>query len=171
MMTLKHSANAVDEKDKRYMRMALEEAMLAKEAGDVPVGAVLVENATGRILAVGRNTREADETAVGHAEINAIMSACKARGHWRLTDSTLYVTLEPCPMCAGAILHARIGRVVCGAMDPVAGAMGSVWALHRYPQNSPYAHLTVVDTGCLASDCQCLLQTFFRERRGEEQED
>ena len=127
--------------DESFMRMALEEARRAAEDGDVPVGAVLVQNGTGEILARGRNTREVMQTALGHAEMNAISDACAALGSWRLEDCTLYVTLEPCPMCAGAILHARIPRIVCGAMDPVAGAMGSVWSLHRHPVESKHTRL------------------------------
>lgn len=150
------------DKDKEYMKIALREAALAAEAGDVPVGAVLTQNATGEILAKGRNTREVMGTALGHAELNAISEGCSLLGGWRLEDCTLYVTLEPCPMCGGAILHARIPRVVCGAADPVAGAMGSVWALHRHPVESKH---TKVELGCLEEECQEILQSFFRNRR------
>ncbi len=149
--------------DETFMRLALTEAEAAARDGDVPVGAVLVETATGRILATGRNTREVAKTALGHAEINAIGNACTVLGSWRLSGCTLYVTLEPCPMCAGAILHARIGRIVCGTTDPVAGAMGSIWALHRHPIASP--HTMSVEYGCLEDECRTLLQDFFRERR------
>ena len=148
--------------DERMMRIALLEAHRAAEDGDVPVGAVLIQNATGAILAKGRNTREVMGTALGHAEINAISEGCSILGGWRLEDCTLYVTLEPCPMCGGAILHARISRVVCGAADPVAGAMGSVWALHRHPVESKH---TKVEFGCLEEECKEILQCFFRDRR------
>lgn len=148
--------------DERIMRIALLEAHRAAEDGDVPVGAVLIQNATGAILAKGRNTREVMGTALGHAEMNAISEGCSILGGWRLEDCTLYVTLEPCPMCGGAILHARISRVVCGAADPVAGAMGSVWALHRRPVESKH---TKVEFGCLEEDCKEILQSFFRDRR------
>ena len=148
--------------DERMMRIALLEAHRAAEDGDVPVGAVLIQNATGAILAKGRNTREVMGTALGHAEINAISEGCIILGGWRLEDCTLYVTLEPCPMCGGAILHARISRVVCGAADPVAGAMGSVWALHRHPVESKH---TKVEFGCLEEECKEILQCFFRDRR------
>ena len=148
--------------DKDYMRIALEEAARAAEDGDVPVGAILVRNTTGEIVARGRNTREVMQTALGHAEINAISEACAALGNWRLEDCSLYVTLEPCPMCAGAILHARIPRVVCGAMDPVAGAMGSVWAIHRHPVENKH---TGLETGCLEVECRQILQEFFQSRR------
>ena len=150
------------DQDLAYMRMALEEARRAAEAGDVPVGAVLIENATGTVLAQGRNTREVMQTALGHAEVNVITDACAALGSWRLSDCTLYVTLEPCPMCAGAILHSRICRVVFGCADPVAGAMGSVWALHRHPVQNQH---TRVEVGCLEEDCREMLKNFFRERR------
>ena len=148
--------------DERMMRIALLEARRAAEDGDVPVGAVLIQNATGEILAKGRNTREVMGTALGHAELNAISVGCSVLGGWRLEDCTLYVTLEPCPMCGGAILHARIPRVVCGAADPVAGAMGSVWALHRHPVESKH---TKVNLGCLEEECKEILQSFFRDRR------
>ena len=148
--------------DDAMMRVALEEARRAAEDGDVPVGAVLISNATGEILAKGRNTREVMGTALGHAEINAIAEGCAVLGGWRLEDCTLYVTLEPCPMCGGAILHARIPRVVCGAADPVAGAMGSVWALHRHPVESKH---TKVEIGCLETECSALLKDFFNSHR------
>ena len=150
------------EQDEIYMWIALEEARAAGEAGDVPVGAVLVDDRTGDVIARGRNTREVAQTALGHAEINAIAEGCVQLGGWRLTDCTLYVTLEPCPMCAGAILHARIPRIVCGTADPVAGAMGSIWALHRHPVESKH---TAVEVGCLETECKELLQIFFRQRR------
>ena len=148
--------------DEAFMRIALEEAAMAAADGDVPVGAVLIRTSSGEILARGRNTREVMQTALGHAEINAIHDACKTLGAWRLEDCTLYVTLEPCPMCAGAILHARISRVVCGAMDPVAGAMGSVWALHRHPIENKH---TSPEVGCLEEECRAILQDFFKTRR------
>ena len=155
-------SHAFTKTDESCMRMALEEARRAAEDGDVPVGAILVQNATGEILARGRNTREVMRTALGHAEINAISEACAVLNSWRLEDCTLFVTLEPCPMCAGAILHARIPRVVCGAMDPVAGAMGSVWALHRHPVENKH---TKLDVGCLEEECRTVLQDFFKNRR------
>ena len=150
--------------DESFMRIALKEAYKAAEDGDVPVGAILVQNATGEVLARGRNTREVMKTALGHAEMNTISEACAALNSWRLEDCTLYVTLEPCPMCAGAILHARIPRIVCGAMDPVAGAMGSVWALHRHPVESKHTRL---ESGCLEEACGEILREFFRSRREE----
>ena len=150
------------EQDLAFMRMAIEEARLAGADGDVPVGAVLVDR-QGQILARGRNTREVAGTALGHAEINAVADGCAALGGWRLAGCTLYVTLEPCPMCAGALMHARVPRTVCGAADPVAGAMGSVWALHRHPISNPH---TSVEFGCLENECKEMLQSFFRSQRG-----
>ncbi len=148
--------------EESYMKLALEEAALAAEAGDVPVGAVLVSNRDGSIIAHGHNTREVLQNALGHAEVQVIDAACRARGSWRLDECTLYVTLEPCPMCAGAILHARIPRVVYGAKDPVAGAMGSIWSIHQYPIKNPH---TNVDCGCCRDLCGEMLTNFFRERR------
>ncbi|MCQ2428734.1 MAG: nucleoside deaminase [Clostridia bacterium] len=150
----------VNPADLAFMDLALAEAEKAAAAGDVPVGAVLVRN--GEVLSAGHNTREADRTALGHAEINAISDACRALGSWRLSGCTLYVTLEPCPMCAGAILGGRVSRVVCGTRDPAAGAMGSVWAIHRHPvQTVP----VTVEYGCREEECRALLRDFFRSRR------
>jgi tRNA(adenine34) deaminase len=148
--------------DESFMAIALEEARRAGADGDVPVGAVLIRTSTGEILSRGRNTREVMRTALGHAEMNTISEACASLNSWRLEDCTLYVTLEPCPMCAGAILHARIPRIVCGAMDPVAGAMGSVWALHRHPVESKHTRL---ESGCLEEECGEILREFFKNRR------
>ena len=150
------------EKDIFYMQLALDEARAAAQSGEIPVGAVLVDTHSERILATGRNTRETERSALGHAEINAIADGCAALGSWRLSDCTLYVTLEPCPMCAGAILNARIPRVVCGAMDPVAGAMGSVWALHEHPIKSNHVQL---ESGCLEQECREVLTEFFKNKR------
>ena len=146
--------------DIAMMKEAIAEAHLAGEAGDVPVGAILTD-ANGHIIARGRNTREVMRTALGHAELTAISDACAVLGGWRLSGCTLYVTLEPCPMCAGAILHARVPRVVYGASDPVAGAMGSVLNLPRFPLG---AH-PVVEGGVLEAECRELLQSFFKNRR------
>ena len=150
------------EKDIFYMQLALDEARAAAQSGEIPVGAVLVDTHSERILATGRNTRETERSALGHAEINAIADGCAALGSWRLSDCTLYITLEPCPMCSGAILNARIPRVVCGAMDPVAGAMGSVWALHEHPIKSNHVHL---ESGCLEQECKEVLTEFFKNKR------
>ena len=147
--------------DAAYMDMALEEARLAAQKGEVPVGAVITD-ADGTLLARAHNLRETDQDALAHAEVLAIREACRKKGSWRLSGCTLYVTLEPCPMCAGAILHARIPRIVCGSMDPVAGAMGSVWAIHRHPVENKHVGF---ETGCLEEECRAILQDFFENRR------
>ncbi len=170
-MNNKTKANSTDlnatgiQTDEVYMQLALEEAAIAAVHGDVPVGAILVNDADGTVIAKGHNTREQLQTPLGHAELNALEAACGVIGSRRLPSCTLYVTLEPCPMCAGAILQSRVRRVVSGTADPAAGAMGSVWALHRHPIQA--AH-TTVDIGCCESDCRQLLQDFFKSRRGDE---
>lgn len=145
--------------DEEYMRMALSLAQEAAAEGEVPVGAVLVRG--GRVIGSGRNRREGDKNALAHAEIEAIREACAAAGGWRLTDSTLYVTLEPCPMCAGAIINARIDRVVFGAADAKAGSCGSVVDLFSLPYN----HRPAVTAGILEEDCAGLLRQFFGNLR------
>ncbi len=154
-------ANGMEACDTQYMKMALGEADRASAAGDIPVGAVLVRH--GAVIAAACNTREAEQTVVGHAEMNVMMEACRKLGSKWLTDCTLYVTLEPCPMCTGAILQARIPRVVFGAYDPVAGAMGSVWVLHRWPVESKIE----VIGGVLEEECRGRLQGFFQRARQE----
>ena len=142
-----------------YMEKALELARQAAQAGEVPVGCVIVRN--GEIVAVGRNCRETDKTALGHAEIQAIDAACKALGGWRLWDCTLYVTLEPCCMCAGAIINARIPRVVFGARDEKYGACGSVCDLFSMDFN----HKPQVTAGVLEEESKALMEEFFRDLR------
>lgn len=148
--------------DEKWMRMALAEAQKAADEGETPVGAVLV--AGGELIAAGHNAREAKHDVTSHAEMETIRAAASKKGDWRLSDMTLYVTLEPCPMCAGAILAARIPRVVYGAKDATAGAMGSVLNLPRYPLG---ARPEVV-SGVLADESRALLQAFFRSRRKNE---
>jgi tRNA(adenine34) deaminase len=143
-----------------WMRRALEEAEAALATGDIPVGCVLTDG-DGRLLAAGRNRREAAGDATAHAEVEAIRAACAIRGSWRLEDCTLFVTLEPCPMCAGAILNARIGTVVYGAREPRSGSLGSVVDL--FAEN--YGFRPRVYGGVLAEDCAGLLRRFFEERR------
>ena len=150
------------DKDHQYMQIAMEQAEMAASHQDVPVGAVLVDRATGEIVAVGHNTKEISGMVTGHAEINAIEEANQKRGSWRLSDCTLYVTLEPCPMCTGAILASRIPLVICAAKDPVAGAMGSVWALH---QNQTQSTSTKIVFGCMEDESKNILRTFFEDRR------
>jgi len=145
--------------DGKWMRAALEEALAAAKAGEVPVGAVIVRN--GELLSAAHNLRETGRLATAHAELLAIEEACRRRNGWRLEDCTLYVTLEPCPMCAGAIINARIPRVVFGAKDARAGACGSVLNLAAYPLESSPEYIS----GVLESECRALLTAFFMERR------
>ena len=147
--------------DLHFMDKALELAKEAAAEGEVPVGCVIVRN--GQIIATGRNRREAEKTALGHAEIEAIGNACKALGGWRLWDCTLYVTLEPCPMCTGAIINARIPRVVCGAKDEKCGACGSVCDLTAMDFN----HHPQVEFGVREEESKALLTQFFKELRQE----
>jgi len=150
---------AVMSEDARFMRAAIDEAVKAADAGEVPVGAVVVKD--GRIVVGAHNRREGWHDATAHAELLAISAAGRMLGGWRLSDCTLYVTLEPCAMCAGSIVNARVGRVVFGAHDAVAGAMGSVLNLPRYPLGAA----PEVTGGVLAAECAALLQRFFKEKR------
>ena len=142
------------------MRLALDEARLAARH-DVPVGAVILDDA-GLAIARGHNRREADRDPTAHAEIVAIRQAARALGSWRLTDLTLVVTLEPCTMCAGAITAARLGRLVYGAEDPRAGAVGSLWDVLR---DTRLNHRPEVIGAVLADECGAVLRDFFAARR------
>ena len=144
-----------------YMRQALALAEEATAAGEVPVGCVIVDE-TGQVLGRGRNRREEDHDPLAHAELLAIQDACRSHGDWRLKHARLYVTLEPCPMCAGAIYNARIGRVVFGASDSVAGACGSLFQIPLHP--SLHAN-TIIKAGIEAERCKKILQEFFTRRR------
>lgn len=145
-----------------YMEMAIEEARLALANGDVPVGAVLVYD--GRVVARGRNTREAEFDPTGHAELNAVREGARALGRWRLHGCTLYVTLEPCPMCASALVQARLERLVYGALDPKQGAAGTIWNLTDEPRLN---HRVEVIAGVADVACGHLLRTFFRGEDGQ----
>ena len=145
--------------DNFYMKKALEEAKVASDEGEVPVGAVIVKN--GEIISSARNNREQTGDATGHAELLAIRAACKSLGGWHLDECELYVTLEPCPMCMGAIINSRLKRVVFGAKDAKAGACGSVIDLNSYPFN----HKPQVDCGVLSEDCANELRNFFIKKR------
>jgi tRNA(adenine34) deaminase len=145
------------------MREALAEADQAARHGDVPVGCVVVDSA-GVEIGRGRNRREADADPTAHAEIVAVRAACRTRGHWRLDDCTLYVTLEPCAMCAGALVNARIGRLVYGATDPKAGAIASLFELAADPRLN---HRFEVTGGVLADESVTRLQAFFAELRAQ----
>jgi tRNA(adenine34) deaminase len=144
-----------------FMRLALEQANEARAAGEVPVGAVLVGG--DRVIAGGANHPIASNDPTAHAEIEALRSGGRALGSYRLTDTTLYVTLEPCPMCAMAIVHARVRRLVFGAWDPRAGAAGSVTDIFALPGLN---HRVDVFGGVLMEECGSLLKEFFAARRG-----
>ena len=152
----------MENRDVEFMKMALEEARKAADAGEPPIGAVLA--CGDAVLVAAHNHREREFDITSHAEIEVLRAAGKLKKDWRMNDCTLYVTLEPCPMCAGAILAARVGRVVYAAKDPVAGAMGSVLNLPRFPLG---AH-PQVEGGLLMEEARELLQAFFRERREKE---
>ena len=147
--------------DRTFMDAALALAKEAAAEGEVPVGCVIVRQ--GQIVGRGRNRRETGKTALGHAEIEAIAQACEALGGWRLWECTLYVTLEPCPMCAGAIVNARIPRVVYGASDSKCGACGSVCDLFSMEFN----HHPQVTAGVREEEARLLLQQFFQDLRQE----
>jgi len=150
----------IADKDLAYMRLALEQAGLAPALGEVPIGAVLVQD--GQVLAQVHNFREVWQDPTAHAEIVAIREAAGRLGTWRLTGATLYVTVEPCSMCAGAIIQYRISRLVFGARDPKAGACGSVFNL---PEERRLNHKVEVTGGVLERESQELIQTFFRTLR------
>lgn len=142
-----------------FMRYAIAEAHKAEALGEVPVGAVIVKN--GKIISSGYNKREIRNNALYHAEIEAINSACEKLKSWRLIDCNLYVTLEPCPMCAGAIINARLNRVVFGAKDVKAGSCGSVINLFELDYN----HKPKIICGILENECSVLLSNFFKNLR------
>jgi tRNA(adenine34) deaminase len=149
------------ELDERFMRAALDEAQAAFEADEVPIGAVIVR--AGKIIARGRNEKEELRDPTAHAEMLALTAATAAVGDWRLTGCTMYVTLEPCPMCAGAIVLARLDRVVFGCEDPKFGACGSLYNITTDPRTN---HQVVLTPGVLASECSRILQAFFQKQRG-----
>jgi tRNA(adenine34) deaminase len=146
------------------MRRAIELAKQAALIGEVPIGAVVYETATGRILGEGSNRREIDHDPAAHAELFAIRAAAQALGDWRLNTCTLVVTLEPCPMCAGLIVNARLGRLVYGCRDPKAGATDSLFHLTSDPRLN---HRVEPIGGLLADECSSLLKDFFRRLRGQ----
>lgn len=147
--------------DLAFMEVALQEAARAPAIGDIPVGAVLVHH--GEVIARAHNLREARQDPTAHAELLVIRQAAERLGSWRLTGSVLYVTLEPCAMCAGAIVLSRIDRLVFAAWDPKAGACGSIFDI---PAERRLNHRVAVTGGVLESDSRQLLHTFFRELRG-----
>jgi len=142
-----------------YMKKALDEANVAFAEGEIPVGAVIVRD--GEIIASSHNNRENTGDATGHAELLAIREACSALGGWHLEKCTLYVTLEPCPMCMGAIINSRLGKVVFGAKDAKAGACESVMNMCSYPLN----HKPTIEGGFMERECAEILSDFFKQRR------
>ena len=148
-------------KDNMYMEQALAEAQKAFALGEVPIGAVLVDE-TGQIVARGHNMRETWHDATAHAEMVAIREACRQLGKWRLSGLTLYVTIEPCPMCAGALVMSRVDRVVYGSTDAKAGAVESLFNIVSHPGLN---HQLAVTAGVLADDCAAIMKRFFAERR------
>jgi tRNA(adenine34) deaminase len=146
--------------DEYFMQDAIRQAVKAYEADEVPIGAVIARN--GRVIARAWNQVEMLNDATAHAEMLALTAAEAAVGDWRLTDCTLYVTKEPCPMCAGAIVHCRLARVVFGAPDPKGGAAGGAMNLLQFPSLN---HECAITPGIMEPDCRNLLQTFFEEKR------
>ncbi len=146
--------------DEKYMREAIKQARKAAKIDEVPIGCVIVYD--DKIIARGYNRRNTDKSTLAHAEIIAIRKAAKVIGDWRLEDCTMYITLEPCPMCAGAIVQARIPRVVVGAMNPKAGCAGSVINLL---QMDGFNHKAELASGVLVDECRTMLQDFFKEMR------
>ena len=150
------------ETDNRFMRLAIQEARKAADAGEVPVGAIIVRN--GQLIGRAHNQVELLKDPTAHAEIIALTQAAAACGDWRLTETTLYVTKEPCPMCAGAIVLGRVARLVFGVADPLRGGAVSLFPICRSPQLN---HQPEIVTGVLEEECRALLQSFFRDRRQE----
>lgn len=146
--------------EEKYMKEALKQAKKAYALGEVPIGCVIVHE--GKIIGRGYNRRNTDKNTLAHAEITAINKASKVIGDWRLEECTLYVTLEPCQMCAGAIVQARIPEVVMGCMNPKAGCAGSILNILEMPQ---FNHQVKVTRGILEADCSQILKTFFEELR------
>ena len=158
--TLKTTVNMPSEDDAAWMELALEQAALAAAAGEVPVGALVIKD--GKVLGRGHNRNLLDDDPTAHAEIVALRQAAARLGNHRLTGCTMVATIEPCAMCAGALIHARIARLVYGASDPKAGAAGSVLQVINHPGLN---HRMEVTTGVLAEKCSAVLQDFFRQKR------
>ena len=146
--------------DEKYMKEAIRQAKKAAAIGEVPIGCIIVYE--DKIIGRGYNRRMVDHTVLAHAEILAMKKACKKMGDWRLEGCTMYITLEPCPMCAGAIVQSRITRAVIGSMNPKAGCAGSVLNLLEMPE---FNHQVIVERGVLGETCSAILSGFFRELR------
>lgn len=152
--------NFMTSQDELFMKAAIEEAKKAEAIGEVPIGAVIVKD--GEIISTAYNLRETEQRAVAHAELLVIDDACQKLGTWRLSETTLYVTLEPCPMCAGAIVLSRVDRVVYGAKDPKGGCAGTLMNLL---QDDRFNHMAEVTSGVLEDECAALLSNFFKGLR------
>ena len=146
--------------DEKYMKEAIRQAKKAAAIGEVPIGCIIVYE--DKIIGRGYNRRMVDHTVLAHAEILAMKKACKKMGDWRLEDCTMYVTLEPCQMCSGAIVQSRMTRVVVGCMNPKAGCAGSILNLLQMPQ---FNHQVDLTTGVLEEECSQMMKTFFKELR------
>ena len=153
--------NIAHQQDLDFMSQALDLALRSEAIGEVPIGALIVDE-NGQILSMATNLREKNTTVIGHAEIIALHSACKKRKSWRLTGCTLYVTLEPCFMCAGALVQSRIARVVFGAYDPKGGALGS---LSNLSCDARLNHNFTVTSGVRSEECGKILKDFFKKKR------
>ncbi|KRN99222.1 nucleoside deaminase [Companilactobacillus kimchiensis] len=151
-----------EDKINEYMELALDEAKKAETRREVPIGCIIVDNITGEVIAEGSNEREETQNAIKHAEIIAIEAACAKVGSWRLEHTSLFVTLEPCPMCAGAIINSRIEEVIFGASDPKAGSVGSI---NNLLAETRYNHQPTVLSNVKADESAALLRNFFREIR------
>ena len=148
--------------DEKYMKQAIKQAKKAYAIDEVPIGCIIVRDEDGKVIARGYNRRNTDKNTLSHAELNAIRKASKKLGDWRLEECTLYVTLEPCQMCSGAIVQARIPRVVVGCMNPKAGCAGSILNLLQVEAFNHQAELT---TGVLEEECSQMMKSFFKELR------
>lgn len=151
------------EQDHKFMQLAFKLAKNAQLKGEVPIGAVVVDS-DGKVIGKSGNKREQLNTVLGHAELVALHRACKSKNSWRLIDCTLYVTLEPCYMCAGALVQSRIKRVVFATHDPKAGAMGS---LEDLSQHAKLNHRFIAENGLMQHECSTLLKNFFKQKRSE----
>lgn len=151
------------EQDHKFMQLAFKLAQNAQLKGEVPIGAVVVDS-DGKVIGKSGNKREQLNTVLGHAELVALHRACKSKNSWRLIDCTLYVTLEPCYMCAGALVQSRIKRVVFATHDPKAGAMGSLEDLSKHAKLN---HRFTAENGLMQHECSDLLKTFFKQKRSE----
>lgn len=163
---MKGNALNIEKNDEYYMRLAIKQARLGEKKGEVPIGAVIVFE--DEIIASAYNTRESNGLATGHAELLAIEKSCKVFMDWRLERCTLYVTLEPCPMCLGAAMNARVGRVVFGAYDKASGACGSCINMHEY---NICNHNITVNGGVLETECATLMKDYFRKMRNRKKEE